>query len=87
MPRSRRPVLIPAGFKHPRVRELLAVKRHPASRGRPGAVALEGRWLIGRAMAAGVRLEAVVACPALLQGLRGWPWQPRPWAWAPRGTR
>lgn len=71
MPKSHRPVLIPAGLKHPRVREFLAVKRHPASRGLQGAVALEGTWLIRRAMAAGVRLEAVFVCPALLQGAEG----------------
>src|SRR5215471_5445632 len=71
MPNSHRPVLIPVGLKHPRVREFLAVKRHPASRGLQGAVALEGTWLIRRAMAAGVRLEAVFACPALLQGAEG----------------
>ena len=68
MPKSHRPVLIPAGLKHPRVREFLAVKHHPDSRGLQGAVALEGTWLIRRAMAAGVRLEAVFACPALLRG-------------------
>ena len=71
MPKSHRPVLIPVGLKHPRVREFLAVKRHPASRGLQGAVALEGTWLIRRAMAAGVRIEAVFACPALLQGAEG----------------
>jgi len=71
MPTSHRPVLIPAGLRHPRVREFLAVKHHPASRGLHGAVALEGTWLIRRAMAAGVRLEAVFACPALLQGAAG----------------
>src|SRR5215469_13971227 len=65
MPKPHRPVLIPVGLKHPRVREFLAVKHHPASRGLQGAVALEGTWLIRRAMAAGVRLEAVFACPGL----------------------
>lgn len=71
MPISHRPVLIPVGLKHPRVREFLGVKRHPASRGLQGAVALEGTWLIRRAMAAGVRLEAVFVCPALLHGAEG----------------
>lgn len=71
MPHSHRPVLIPVGLKHPRVREFLAVKRHPASRGLQGAVAIEGTWLIRRAMAAGVRLEAVFSCPALLQKAEG----------------
>jgi TrmH family RNA methyltransferase len=60
-----RPVLTPAGIKHPRVQEFLAVKRHPASDGLPDAVPLEGTWMIRRALAAGVRLETVFACPAL----------------------
>jgi RNA methyltransferase, TrmH family len=42
MPEPDRPVLTPAGLKHPRVREFLAVKRRPASRGLPCAVTLEG---------------------------------------------
>jgi RNA methyltransferase, TrmH family len=71
MPKSHRPVLLPAGFKHPSIREFLAVKRHPASRGLQGSVALEGTWLIRRALAAGVSLEAVFVCPALLQGAEG----------------
>jgi TrmH family RNA methyltransferase len=71
MPEPYRPVLIPAGLKHPRVREFLAVKRHPASRGRPGAVTLEGTWMIRRALVAGVRLQAVFVCPALLRGAEG----------------
>jgi RNA methyltransferase, TrmH family len=61
------PVLTSAGLKHPRVREFLAVKRHPAGRGLPPAVTLEGTWLIGQALAAGMRLQAVFVCPALLQ--------------------
>jgi RNA methyltransferase, TrmH family len=71
MPEPYRPVLTPAGLKHPRVREFLAVKRHPASGGLPDAVALEGTWLIGQALVAGVRLQAVFVCPPLLQGARG----------------
>lgn len=74
MPESHRPVsvsLTPAGFKHPRVREFLAVKRHPASDGLAGALALEGTWMIRQALAASVRLEAVFVCPALLQGAEG----------------
>lgn len=74
MPESHRPVsasLTPAGFKHPRVREFLAVKRHPASDGLAGALALEGTWMIRQALAANVRLQAVFVCPALLQGAEG----------------
>lgn len=69
MPEMYRPVLTPAGIKHPRVREFLAVKRHPASRGLEYAVTLEGTWMIAQALVAGVRLQAVFVCPALLQGL------------------
>jgi TrmH family RNA methyltransferase len=65
MPAPSRPVLTPAGFKHPRVREFLAVKHHPASCGPAGAVALEGTWMIRQALLAGVRLQAVFVCPAL----------------------
>jgi RNA methyltransferase, TrmH family len=61
------PVLTSAGLKHPRVREFLALKRHPANRGLWQAVPLEGTWMIGQALAAGVRLRAVFVCPALLQ--------------------
>jgi hypothetical protein len=71
MPEPYRPALTPAGLKHPRVREFLAVKRHPASGGLPDAVTLEGTWMIGQALAAGVRLQAVFVCPALLQGADG----------------
>jgi TrmH family RNA methyltransferase len=71
MPEPYRAGLTPAGLKHPRVREFLAVKRHPASRGLPGAVALEGTWMIRQALVAGVRLHAVFVCPALLQGAEG----------------
>jgi RNA methyltransferase, TrmH family len=71
MPDPHRPVLTPAGLKHPRVREFLAVKRRPASRGLPHAVTLEGMWMIRQALAAGVRLQAVFVCPALLQAAEG----------------
>jgi RNA methyltransferase, TrmH family len=71
MPDPHRPVLTPAGLKHPRVREFLAVKRRPASRGLPHAVTLEGTWMIRQALAAGVRLQAVFVCPALLQAAEG----------------
>jgi TrmH family RNA methyltransferase len=62
-----RPVLTPAGLKHPRVREFVAVRRRPSSRGLAGQVALQGTWMVGQALAAGMRLEAVFACPALLR--------------------
>ncbi len=71
MSSTHRPVLIPAGLKHPRVREFLAVKRHPASGGLPDAVTLEGTWMLRQALVAGVRLQAVFVCPALLQGADG----------------
>jgi TrmH family RNA methyltransferase len=66
-----RPVLTPAGIKHPRVREFLALKHHPAGGGLPEMVPLQGTWMIRRALAAGVSLQAVFACPALLQGADG----------------
>jgi RNA methyltransferase, TrmH family len=87
MPESYRPVLISAGLKHPRVREFLAVKHHPASRGQPATasrgqpgparrdqhtmVAIEGTWMLRQALLAGVRLTAVFVCPALLRGAEG----------------
>lgn len=67
MPQPYRPVLKLAGLKHPRVQEFLNVRRHPACRGHPEAVPLEGTWMIRRALVAGVRLQAVLVCPALLQ--------------------
>jgi RNA methyltransferase, TrmH family len=71
MPDPHRPVLTPAGLKHPRVREFLAAKRHRASHGLPDGVTLEGTWLIRQALAAGVRLQAVFVCPALLHAAEG----------------
>lgn len=71
MPEPYRPALIPAGVKHPRVREFLAVKRRSADCGLAGPVTLAGTWMIGRALAAGVRLRAVFVCPALLQSAAG----------------
>ena len=67
MPEPYRAVLIPAGLKHPRVREFAAVKRRPASAGLAGPITLEGTWMITQAQAAGIALRAVFACPALLQ--------------------
>jgi RNA methyltransferase, TrmH family len=66
-----RPVLTTAGLKHPRVREFLAAKRHPASRGLPDAVTLEGTWMIGHALKAGIRLQAVFVCPAVPRAAEG----------------
>jgi TrmH family RNA methyltransferase len=71
MPEPYRTVLTPAGPKHPRVREFLDVKRHHASHGFAGALALEGTWMIRQALAARVRLQAVFVCPALLEGAEG----------------
>jgi TrmH family RNA methyltransferase len=71
MPEPYRPVLKPAGLKHPRVQEFLAVKRRPASGGTTGTVTLQGISMIGQAMLAGVRLRAVFVCPALLQAAEG----------------
>ena len=68
MPEEYRPALIAAGINHRRVREFLAVKRRPDGRGFPGAVALEGTWMLRHALAAEVRLETVFLCPELLRG-------------------
>jgi RNA methyltransferase, TrmH family len=67
MPAPYRPALTPAGLNHPRVREFLAVKRRPARTGLLGAVALEGTWMLRQALEAGVSLQAVFVCPALLR--------------------
>jgi RNA methyltransferase, TrmH family len=71
MPDPYRSALTPAGLKHPRVREFLAAKRHPAGRVLPSVLTLEGRWMIGQALVAGVRLQAVFVCPARLQAAEG----------------
>jgi RNA methyltransferase, TrmH family len=71
MPEQHRFVLIPAGLKHPKVREFLDLKRQPGSDSLPGAVTLEGTWMIRQALAAGVMLDAVFVCPALLRGAEG----------------
>jgi RNA methyltransferase, TrmH family len=70
MPEPYRPVLIPAGLKHPRVREFLAVKRRPG-RSLASPVTLEGTWMIGQALSGRVRLQAVFVCPALLETADG----------------
>jgi RNA methyltransferase, TrmH family len=69
MPEPYRITLIPAGLKHPRVREFLAVKRRPASL--LGAVTLEGTWMLRQALGAGVGLQAVFVCPARLREAEG----------------
>jgi RNA methyltransferase, TrmH family len=72
MPEPHRPALTPAGLGHPRVREFLAAKRHPPRlAARQHAVALEGTWVISQALAAGMRLQAVFVCRALLQAAEG----------------
>jgi RNA methyltransferase, TrmH family len=65
--------LIPAGLKHPRVQEFLAVKRRPASAGLTGPMTLEGALMIGQARAAGVVLRVAFVCPALLRRHAGGP--------------
>jgi RNA methyltransferase, TrmH family len=69
MPEPYRPVLIPAGLKHPRVRDFLAVKRHSASRGLAGMVTFEGTWMVGQALVAGVKLQAVFVCLQSSEGV------------------
>ncbi len=71
MPESYRTVLTPAGVKHPRVQEFLAVKRRPSSDGLAGPVTLEGTWMVRKALTAAVPLQAVFVCPALLRGAQG----------------
>jgi RNA methyltransferase, TrmH family len=71
MPEAYRAGLTPAGMKHPRIQEYLAVKRRPANGGKAGAMTLEGTWMIGKALAAGVRLQALFVCPALLHSAGG----------------
>lgn len=72
MPESYRTVLTPVGPGHPKVQEFLAVKRRrPAGDGLAGALALEGTWMIRKALAARVRLQVVFSCPALLRGAEG----------------
>ncbi len=66
-----RPVLTPAGIRHPRVQEFLAVKRRPSGGVPTGPVALAGMWMIGQALAAGVKLQAVFVCPALMDTAEG----------------
>jgi RNA methyltransferase, TrmH family len=71
MPDPHRPVLTPAGIKHPRVREFLAAKRHRAGPGVPHALTLQGTWMIARALEARVGFQAVFVCPALLGAADG----------------
>jgi RNA methyltransferase, TrmH family len=71
MPDPHRPLLTPAGIKHPRVREFLAAKRHRAGRDVPHALTLEGTWMIARALEARVGFQAVFVCPALLGAADG----------------
>ena len=58
--------LIPAGPGHPRVRQYLDLKlnRHPV----PGALPLEGLWLVRAAMQNDVPIEAAIVCTERLRG-------------------
>ncbi len=71
MPDSHPAALTPAGLSHPRVREFLAVKRHPVSHDLPYAVALESVWMIRQALVARMKLRALFVCPPLLQAADG----------------
>jgi TrmH family RNA methyltransferase len=51
------------------VREFLAVKRHPASRNSSGSVTFEGTWMVGQALAAGLKLQAVFVGPQSAEGM------------------
>lgn len=59
--------LVPAGLGHPRVEQFRNIKhnRKPSPR---DAVALEGLWALRRAVAAGVPIDALFVCLALLRG-------------------
>lgn len=59
--------LVPAGPGHPRVEQFRNTKhnRRPHPRDR---IALEGLWVIRSAVAAGVPIDAIFVCPALLRG-------------------
>jgi RNA methyltransferase, TrmH family len=67
MPTSHRTGLVAAGSGHPRVRKFLDIKHNRGSHP-PGALALEGLWSIRHAVRAGLQVEAVFVCPALLRG-------------------
>jgi RNA methyltransferase, TrmH family len=67
MPTSHRTGLIPVGSGHPTIRKFLDIKHNRGSHP-PGALALEGLWSIRHAVQAGLSIDAVLVCPALLRG-------------------
>lgn len=67
MPASHHAGLVPAGLGHPRVEQFRDIKNNRRSHLR-GAVALEGLWALRAAVAAGVEIDAVFVCLALLRG-------------------
>jgi TrmH family RNA methyltransferase len=67
MPTSQPAGLVPAGPGHPRVEQFRNVKQNRRPRSH-GAIALEGMWAIRSAAAAGVPIDAVFVCVALLRG-------------------
>jgi len=56
-----------AGIGHPRVRQFLNIK-HNRGPNPTGAVALEGLWSLRHAIAAGIPIEVLFVCEALLRG-------------------
>ena len=68
MPASHRRTLAPVGAGHPRVRQFSSIK-HNRGPNRRGAVAVEGLWSLRHALDAGVPVEVVFVCPALLRGV------------------
>ena len=62
---SRRMRMVPAGAAHPQVKEFLSAKR---GRGERDVVAIEGTWLLERALAAGIDIDALFISPPLVRG-------------------
>jgi RNA methyltransferase, TrmH family len=67
MPASHHARLVPAGLGHPRVEQFRNIKRNRQPNPR-NALALEGLWALRSAIAAGVDIDALFLCPALLRG-------------------
>jgi TrmH family RNA methyltransferase len=59
--------LASAGPSHPRVRQFLNVKHNRGPQPRT-AIALEGAWAVGQAVAAGLDIEVLFVCDALRRG-------------------
>lgn len=57
-----------AGIGHPRVRQFLNVKHNRAPSRSSGAMAIEGLWALRHAVDAGVPVEVVFVCEAMLRG-------------------